>query len=54
MGDKAYFVGLPPLVTDMMDGNIQNGMVRAMNGLMISFAIAMGIFSVKMILNFIQ
>ncbi len=41
-------------VTDMMDGNIQNGMVRAMNGLMISFAIAMGIFSVKMILTFIR
>lgn len=39
-------------VTDLMDGNIQNGMVRAMNGLMIAFSIAMGIFSVKMILNF--
>ncbi|MDP2337331.1 MAG: threonine/serine exporter family protein [Bacteroidota bacterium] len=39
-------------VTDLMDGNIQNGMVRAMNGLLISFSIAMGLFSVKMILNF--
>jgi len=39
-------------VSDLMDGNIQNGIVRAMNGLMISFSIAMGLFSVKMILNF--
>jgi len=39
-------------VTDLLDGNIQNGMVRAMNGLLISFSIAMGLFSVKMILNF--
>ena len=39
-------------VTDLMDGNIQNGMVRAMNGLMIAFSIAMGLFAVKMILNF--
>jgi len=48
--------GIPLInsVTDLMDGNIQNGMVRAMNGLMISFSIAMGLFSVKMILNFIQ
>ena len=39
-------------VSDLMDGNIQNGMVRAMNGLMIAFSIAMGLFAVKMILNF--
>jgi len=39
-------------VTDLMDGNIQNGIVRAVNGLMISFSIAMGLLSVKMILNF--
>lgn len=39
-------------VNDLMDGNIQNGMVRAMNGLMIAFSIAMGLFAVKMILNF--
>jgi uncharacterized membrane protein YjjP (DUF1212 family) len=38
-------------VTDLMDGNIQNGMVRAMNGLMIAFSIAMGLYSAKMILN---
>jgi len=46
--------GIPLInsVTDLMDGNIQNGMVRAMNGLMIAFSIAMGLFSVKMILNF--
>jgi len=39
-------------VTDLLEGNIQNGMVRAMNGLIIAFSIAMGLFSVKMILNF--
>lgn len=39
-------------VTDLMDGNIQNGIVRAMNGLMIAFSIAMGLFAAKMILNF--
>lgn len=39
-------------VTDLLDGNIQNGMVRAMSGLMISFSIALGLFAVKMILNF--
>ena len=46
--------GIPLInsVTDLMDGNIQNGMVRAVNGLMIAFSIAMGLFSVKMILNF--
>ncbi len=46
--------GIPLInsVTDLMDGNIQNGMVRAMNGLMIAFAIAMGLFAAKMILNF--
>jgi uncharacterized membrane protein YjjP (DUF1212 family) len=38
-------------VTDLVDGNIQNGIVRAVNGLMISFAIALGIFAVKMIFN---
>jgi uncharacterized membrane protein YjjP (DUF1212 family) len=39
-------------VTDLMDGNIQNGIVRAMNGLMIAFSIAMGLYSAKMMLNF--
>ena len=46
--------GIPLInsVTDLMDGNIQNGMVRAMNGLMIAFSIAMGLLAAKMILNF--
>ena len=39
-------------LTDLMDGNIQNGIVRAINGLMIAFSIAMGLFAVRMILNF--
>ena len=39
-------------VSDLMDGNIQNGIVRAMNGLMIAFSIAIGLFAVKMIFNF--
>jgi uncharacterized membrane protein YjjP (DUF1212 family) len=39
-------------VTDMMDGNIQNGIVRMVNGLIIAFAIAMGVFSVRILLNF--
>jgi len=38
-------------VTDLMDGNIQNGIVRAVNGLLIAFAIAMGLYGAKMILN---
>ncbi len=40
-------------VTDLMEGNIQNGLTRAINGLLIAFSIAMGIFSVRMILNFL-
>ncbi len=39
-------------VTDMMDGNIQNGMVRLVNGLIIAMAIAMGVFTVRILLNF--
>lgn len=39
-------------VTDLMEGNIHNGIVRAVNGMMIAFSIAMGVFAVKMILNF--
>jgi len=39
-------------VTDMMDGNIQNGIVRLVNGFIIAFCIAMGIFSVRTLLNF--
>ncbi|MCY1722710.1 threonine/serine exporter family protein [Prolixibacteraceae bacterium Z1-6] len=46
--------GIPLInsVTDMFDGNIQNGIVRAINGLIIAFAIALGLFTSKMILNF--
>ena len=46
--------GIPLInsVTDMIDGNIQNGLVRALNGLMIAFAIAIGLFTSRMILNF--
>lgn len=39
-------------ITDLMDGNIQNGIVRMFNGLIIAFAIAMGIFSVRILLSF--
>ena len=39
-------------VTDMMDGNIQNGIVRMVNGLIIALAIALGVLSVRILLNF--
>jgi uncharacterized membrane protein YjjP (DUF1212 family) len=39
-------------VTDMMDGNIQNGIVRMVNGLIIAFAIAMGVFTVRILFSF--
>jgi uncharacterized membrane protein YjjP (DUF1212 family) len=39
-------------VTDMMDGNIQNGIVRMVNGLIIALAIALGVFTVRIIINF--
>jgi uncharacterized membrane protein YjjP (DUF1212 family) len=39
-------------VTDMMDGNIQNGIVRMVHGLIIALAIAMGIFTVRILFNF--
>lgn len=38
-------------ITDLIDGNVQNGIVRAMNGLMVAFAIALGLFASKMIIN---
>jgi uncharacterized membrane protein YjjP (DUF1212 family) len=38
-------------VTDMMDGNIQNGWVRMLNGLIIALAIAMGVLSVRLLLS---
>lgn len=46
--------GVPMInaVTDMMDGNIQNGIVRLFNGLIIAFAIAMGVFTVRALFNF--
>jgi len=39
-------------VTDLLEGNLQNGLMRGLNGLIIAFSIAMGLFSVRMILNF--
>ena len=39
-------------VTDMMDGNIQNGIVRMVNGLIIALAIALGVFTVRILINF--
>ena len=39
-------------VTDMMDGNIQNGIVRMVNGLIIAFAIAMGVFTIRILFSF--
>lgn len=46
--------GVPMInaVTDMMDGNIQNGTTRLFNGLIIAFAIAMGVFTVRALFNF--
>lgn len=39
-------------VTDMVDGNIQNGLVRMTNGLIIALAIALGVLTVRLLLNF--
>lgn len=39
-------------VTDMIDGNIQNGIVRMVNGLIIAMAIALGVFTVRILLSF--
>ena len=39
-------------VTDLLEGNLQNGIIRGINGLIIAFSIAMGLFSVRMILHF--
>ncbi len=46
--------GIPLInsITDLMDGNTQNGIVRMVNGLIIAFAIAMGVFSVRILLSF--
>jgi len=45
--------GVPMInaVTDMMDGNIQNGTVRLINGLIIAFAIVMGVFTIRALFN---
>lgn len=37
--------------TDLLDGNIMNGLVRGMNGAMIAFAIALGLVSAMFIYN---
>jgi uncharacterized membrane protein YjjP (DUF1212 family) len=39
-------------VSDLLEGNIQNGLVRGVNGVLIFFSIAFGIFAVKMVFNF--
>jgi len=38
--------------TDMLDGNILNGMVRGINGLLIAFAIALGLLGAMVIYRF--
>lgn len=38
--------------TDMLDGNILNGMIRGMNGLIMAFSIALGMILSIMIYNF--
>jgi uncharacterized membrane protein YjjP (DUF1212 family) len=37
---------------DLIDGNIQNGMVRGINGLMVSFSIALGLMAAIIIYGF--
>jgi uncharacterized membrane protein YjjP (DUF1212 family) len=37
--------------SDLIDGNVVNGMVRGINGLMIAFAIALGLLATKIILG---
>jgi len=36
-------------ITDLIDGNIQNGIIRGINGLIISFAIALGLLTTGLI-----
>lgn len=38
--------------TDLIDGNILNGLVRGINGFLIAFAIALGLLTVKIIFQF--
>lgn len=46
--------GIPLInsITDLIDGNLQNGMARAMNGCIISFAIALGLLTAGIIFKF--
>lgn len=47
-----YLIPGIPLInslSDILDGNIMNGMVRGMNGLMIAFSIALGLLSAVVI-----
>lgn len=50
-----YLIPGIPLInslSDLLDGNIMNGLVRGMNGLMIAFAIALGMLCAILIYNF--
>ena len=50
-----YLIPGIPLInslSDLLDGNIMNGLVRGMNGLMISFSIALGMLCSILIYNF--
>jgi uncharacterized membrane protein YjjP (DUF1212 family) len=38
--------------TDLIDGNILNGIVRGVNGFLVAFAIALGLLTVKILLKF--
>lgn len=38
-------------VTDLLEGNLQNGIIRGINGLIIAFSIAMGLFTVRTFLH---
>ena len=49
-----YLIPGIPLInslSDLLDGNIMNGIVRGVNGLIIAFAIALGLLSAIMIYN---
>jgi uncharacterized membrane protein YjjP (DUF1212 family) len=42
-------VPLINMFSDMMDGNLMNGLIRGLNGLIIAFAIALGLLSAMII-----
>jgi uncharacterized membrane protein YjjP (DUF1212 family) len=44
-------VPLINMFSDMIDGNLMNGLVRGLNGLIIAFAIALGLLSTMIIYN---